>query len=445
MAALLFLGILATAARAEDRASLGTTALPEAGRPAYKSLLAGAPLPVHVDAASWNRLRPAVARTCIRELPPARLDAALVAEAARLLHQARIPTLTLARLPRDARIATRIVQRYGDLVPRGVLWLAMLRGLRDALHDPYAAILTPAEAAEATFTSPLYAGVGVVLDLDARGRLQVRDVDPRGPAARSGIVAGDLLLQVGRQPCAGLSVLAASALLRGAVNTPVVATMGRAGEWRVVRMMREPLQRVAVEGRMVDALTGLVRVRSFDPWLPQQTDAVLAALAERGAVRLVVDLRDVPGGSLLSAVDFCARFVPQGTPVATSVSRTAAPVVLATRAPRTCRLPLVVLVDGRTAGAAEVAAACLRDELDVNLLGNPTAGRASEQTLARLPDGSALRYTTARLSTPSGAVLEGVGLKPNVRLAAGENPLDRADELLRALGPRPGTGAQGGG
>ena len=217
------------------------------------------------------------------------------------------------------------------------------------------------------------------------------------------------------------------------------------------RHAREPLaivRRVVTApdatGRIVADGIGYVRLRSFGAQSAQQLDAVLAKLRAANARAYVLDLRANGGGYRDAAIAVASHFV-RGT-VVTIQERTGKPAAFAAKA-ATAPLgaPLAVLVDGDTASAAEIVAGAVQDDKAGTLVGTRTFGKGLVQETFALPDGGAIKLTTARYLTPAGRDIDKVGITPDVVVAqpAGAHPGEpgRDAQLDRALALLAGAGA----
>ena len=205
--------------------------------------------------------------------------------------------------------------------------------------------------------------------------------------------------------------------------------------------MRRIVTAPDVTGRVVQNAIGYVRIRSFGALSTQQLDAVLAKLRAANVRAYAVDLRANGGGYRDAAIAVGSRFVA-GT-IVTTQERTGKPVPFAAKA-GTAQLgaPLAVLVDGDTASAAEIVAGAIQDDKAGTLVGTRTFGKGLVQETFALPDGGAIKMTTARYLTPAGRDIDKVGITPDVIVEqpAGAHPgepgrdaqLDRALALLAA-------------
>jgi len=339
----------------------------------------------------------------------------------------------------DRDVALTLV-RYAPRVVTADLVRNTIAGELGALHDPYSVIFPP--RAYKQFVGFLdgrpSGGIGAELDVDPDTHaVRVVDVFPGSPAAQAGVRPGDVLTSIdGAPPPAGTPGAVALAL-RGPAGTRVQLGVARAGAPPLsLTLTRRAIVAPDVTGRRLPDGIGYVRLRSFGAQSPQQLSAVLTAL--HGARAYVLDLRGDGGGYRDAAVAIAGRFV-HGVVVTTQERGAPAQTF---RAPDDPPLgaPLAVLVDGDTASAAEILAGAIQDAHAGTLIGTTTFGKGLVQETFPLPDGGAIKLTTARYRTPSGRDIEGVGITPDVvvtepadaRLAlpGGDPQLDRAIALL---------------
>lgn len=314
---------------------------------------------------------------------------------------------------------------------RSALSAAAVRGMLAALDDRWADYYTP--SAFSRFESALsgrYAGVGLWLRRDGAGRLVVLSAAPGSPAAKAGLVAGSVLVAVDGRSLAHRSVADATVALQGRVGSAVSVTWLRGGQLVTRRLVRVALPPGGDTARSLAAGVLELRVTAFTSgtgaWVRQQ-------LAHAGRLTgVVLDLRDNPGGLLSEAVRTASDFLNGGV-VATYVTHGSARQVLRASRGGDTATPLVVLVDGGTASAAEVVAASLQDRGRAVIVGSPTFGKASVQQPFELPDGSAFEVTVGHYLTADGQAIDGVGVKPDVDVPAGSAPAVAEQRALQVL------------
>jgi carboxyl-terminal processing protease len=248
------------------------------------------------------------------------------------------------------------------------------------------------------------------------------------PAARAGILSGDQILKINGTATDRMELQDAINLLRGSPGQKVTLTLLRPStkEVKDFTLERAEIRVQSVKGaRLLDPeLTGpfkiaYVRLIQFNEPTADELSKALDDLQQQGMQALIVDLRNNPGGLLNSAVDVCAQFVPPNTKVvstqgrATSQQRDYNTSGVSKRRPD---FPMAVLVNEGSASGAEIVAGALKDLHRAVLVGETTFGKGSVQNVLQLPDGSALRFTTAKYYTPSKQVIHANGVAPNIRV-----------------------------
>ncbi|MDQ1680666.1 MAG: carboxyl-terminal processing protease [Frankiaceae bacterium] len=311
---------------------------------------------------------------------------------------------------------------------------AAVQALLDKLDDRWAAYLDPAEYAR--FEQAIdghYTGVGVFVRRGgATNDVSVSSVQPGSPADRAGLAVGDVIRAVDGANVDPLTIAAVTNRLRGEAGTPVTVTVVHRGTAREVTMTRVVMADADVTTvRMHDGVTKIT-VSSFTRGVGKKVRAAVAGASGGG---IVLDLRGNPGGLLQEAVEVASAFF-DGGPVVTYVPSNGAPQELDAIGTGDTTVPLVVLVDGGTASAAEVVAAALQDRGRAAIIGSETFGKGTVQQPLRLGDGAGVEFTVGTYRTPNGRSVDGVGLTPDIQVAGGSSPsvaLARAAAVLTGL------------
>lgn len=301
--------------------------------------------------------------------------------------------------------------------------------------DPYSRYVPPPQA-EQDVDKRTGGEAGAGLELARRGAaIVVRDVLADGPAWRAGVRANEQLLSVDGQPTRGQDPATVTDWLAGDDATPVTLVLrGRDGRPREVRLLRGVIPPETVFARHWGGIL-LLRITGF----AADTDTRLAHELERGlagggrAVRGVVfDLRGNRGGLLRQAASAVNTVLPSGV-IAITAGRNpqASHEWLADSDDLAGGRPVVVVVDGRSASAAEIFAAALQDQGRAVVVGSSTLGKGLVQTIAPLPDGGELFVTWSRVLAPSGWPLQGLGVLPQICTSLGHDALERQLRDLR--------------
>jgi carboxyl-terminal processing protease len=297
-----------------------------------------------------------------------------------------------------------------------------IQGMLDTLGDPHTQYLNPDHnAIMSDHDRGSFQGIGATLDR-VNDQFVIVAPLPDSPAEKAGLHAGDVLLAVDGQDLAGLNLMDVVLKVRGPVGSKVVLTVKRDGVEAPfdVAVERAEIPLRTVTHQLLDDETGYVAVSSFSTKTVEELDAALADLKARGAQRLILDLRDNPGGFLDAAVEVIGRFVARGTALYWQNSDGSTRNIPIRERDDVVQWPMVVLVNGGSASAAEIVAGALQDYGRALLVGEKTFGKGSVQNVHQLSDGGSLRVTTAHWLTPKKHDINGVSLTPDVVISRPE-------------------------
>ena len=317
-------------------------------------------------------------------------------------------------------VARHVRSEYVDAVSGNQLDLAAVDGVIASL-DPHSAFLDAAEyEAMRVSTTGHYSGVGIEV-AEQDGRIVVVTPIEGSPADRAGVRAADVLLEIDGQPVEAGRLDEAIERMRGFVGSTVRLVVGRAGEPEPLQfaLERSDVHVRTVRSEPLPGRYGYVRITHFNDTTPGDLALQLSGLqADAPLAGLVLDLRGNPGGVLESAVRVADDFLVSGV-IVRADGRTADArfEMRATDGDLLRQAPLVVLIDRGSASGAEIVAGALRDHGRATLMGERTFGKGSVQTVMPLRDGQALKLTTSRYFTPSGASIHDRGIEPDVSLA----------------------------
>ena len=305
------------------------------------------------------------------------------------------------------QVAQLVQENYIDSVGASRLYRAAVDGMLRELGDPHTAYLAPRRLERITeSTTGNYGGLGIEVDAREEGITVVAPL-PGGPAEAAGIVTGDRITAVEGASTRGWTVDEASRALRGTPGTRVSIVVERPGVAvpLTFTLVRREVHRQAIRRAvMLQADIGYVDVDVFSEATVRELELAIDRVREKGATRLVLDLRNNPGGLLEQGVAVTDLFLDSAKKVVEMRGRTPqANVEFHDRAPqRWGSMPIVVLVNEGSASAAEIVAGALQDHDRAAIVGRTTFGKGSAQHVVPLPTGGALKVTTALWFTPSG-------------------------------------------
>jgi carboxyl-terminal processing protease len=288
------------------------------------------------------------------------------------------------------------------------LYEGALKGMFDALGDPYSMYLSSAEWTDLTdISTGSFGGVGLEITKIDKVGAQVVSALEGTPGYRAGVTAGDIIIKVNGNSMADLSLSAIRDTLRGVPKTDVTVTIKRGdGVQFDTTITRDIIQLRTVKYTMMPGGIGYLRLSEFTPQSAEQCRQAIRSFIEAGYTSMILDLRGNPGGLLNSAVDVANLFIDQGLIVQRKSQRVESENMIYTaRKSRMLvdpKIPVVVLVDRYSASAAEIVSGALKDYHRAVLIGEKTYGKGSVQSVQALGDGG-YRLTTSRYYTPAGA------------------------------------------
>jgi carboxyl-terminal processing protease len=319
-------------------------------------------------------------------------------------------------------VAERVRTEYVDPIVESKLEEAAIIGMVASL-DPHSALLDSRAYDEMRInTAGSYSGLGIEVVAD-KDRIVVVNPIEGSPAATAGVRSGDVILAIDGQEVTADAIDRTIVSMRGKAGSRVRLAISRDGEPQPLHF---DLERSEVHVRTVSAESlpsgfGYVRITQFSDSTPADLDSALSSLQPEGRAKLrglVLDLRGNPGGVLEAATAVADEFIESGLIVrAEGRAADARFEIDATPGDALAGAPIAVLVDAGSASGSEIVAGALRDHGRATLLGERTYGKGSVQTVIPLRGGQALKLTTSRYFTPSGASINKRGLEPDVALA----------------------------
>lgn len=335
-----------------------------------------------------------------------------------------------------------IKERYVKDVPDSVLVQGAIKGMVEALKDPYSVYMDNSEFED--FISSIngsFEGVGLSLGVDEKtSNIIVISPIEGTPAHRAGILPRDVIVKVDDVDLKGKSLDEAVKLLRGKKGTKVTVYIERPGVKDVLKfeLIRDNIRIKTVKYQLIENKIGYIRISSFDTYTPQEMADALKYLKLKKAKALILDLRNNPGGSLDSAVKVADLLLGKGLIVYTE-DKNKNRLEEFYSDENKINIPLAVLVNENSASASEIVAGAIKDFKAGIILGEKTFGKGTVQELVPLAGGAGIKLTIAKYFLPSGQSIDGMGIIPDIALKEEQNsgdfnsPLDKDTWLKKAL------------
>jgi carboxyl-terminal processing protease len=311
------------------------------------------------------------------------------------------------------------------------LLYAAINGMLSATGDPHTVFLSPVENQQASqqLNGSNFSGIGSIV-APAPGGLEIVSPVQGSPAARAGLHPDDLIVRINGSPVSGMSGDAAISRIHGRPGTSVRLTVVRHHQAPfVVAVRRANIAPITAYGRLLSHHLGYVQIFSFGAGTSQQVSDALGMLNRARVRGVVLDLRSNPGGFVDSAQNIVSDFVSHGVVAyEKQPDKTLVPLAVLD-GKQVVHVPVAVLVDADSASAAEITAAALRDDGHAVLVGTRTYGKGSMQSIYRLSNGSTIRLTDRLWLTPNKQSISKVGLKPDIFVAARQDPSSTDPDL----------------
>ena len=316
-------------------------------------------------------------------------------------------------------IQSTLEEYYVGELDESAMEEGIYKGLVSSVGDPYTTYYTKEEFDEVMEkSSGVYAGIGVQMMVDQNDNsILVTDVFPNSPAEKAGMQMNDKIVGAEGQKLTGDDFNTAPKIIKGKPGTKVKVTVFRpsTNETLELEMKRENVIYPSVEHKMLDNDISYIRVREFEELTYKQFKEALDDSEKAGAKGLIIDLRNNSGGLLNITVKMVDELIPKGIIVSTKDKKGKEEAMYADDS--YIDLPIVVLVNEKSASASEVLSGALKDHKRATLVGKRTYGKGIVQTIMPLTDGSALKVTTSQYFTPSGVCIQGEGIEPDYEVS----------------------------
>ena len=322
-----------------------------------------------------------------------------------------------------------IDEEYLDEKDESSLREGLYAGLLSGLQDPYSTYYTAEQYKELnTSNEGSYVGIGAVLQKDNDGGATVVQLYEGGPGEQAGLKTGDVIKAIDGTDVTEKETSDIASMVRDSEKDSVTLTIQRENEEKTqdIKVEIRDVEIKTVSHEMLSGDTGYIRISEFSEVTSDQYKKAFADLKSQGMKKLVVDLRDNPGGLLNTVCDILRQILPEGLIVYTEDKN-------GKREEETCDgkneldIPLAVLVNGNSASASEIFAGAIQDYEKGTIVGTTTFGKGIVQSILPLSDGSAVKTTTAKYYTPKGRCIHGTGIEPDVEVELTEGLEQKAE------------------
>ncbi len=338
-----------------------------------------------------------------------------------------------------------IEEKYvsSDGIDREKMLWGSIEGLAASLGDPYTVFFPPVESK--AFEDEIrgdFEGVGMEIGM-RKGILTVIAPLNGTPAHKAGVKSGDRIIKINEETASELDLNEAVQKIRGPKGTTVTLTVLRNGEdlAREIPVTRDTIQIPLIDAEKLSDGIFIIRLYSFSERSPSAFRSALREMAESGSEKLILDLRNNPGGFLEASVDIASWFLPAGKPVVIENFGLSGEKIHRSKGYGVFGgLKMVVLVNGGSASASEILAGALKDYELAKIVGSKTFGKGSVQELVGITPDTSLKITISRWFTPNGHSISENGLEPDVAVPpakeddeSADPQLDKAIEVLKNM------------
>ena len=360
-------------------------------------------------------------------------------------------TPSQAQEPVNFENVTKKLEQIQDIIDKKYLFeekidtseeeAGIYQGFLSGLNDPYAVYYTPDELTSfLDETNGSYCGIGALVSQNVQtGVSTIVRVFEGSPAEEAGILPGDALYKVDGTEVIGMDLsLLVNNYVTGEEGSQLTITVYRenSDEYKDITLTRRPIDVQTVSGKMLDEEIGYISVAEFDRVTDDQFKSKIEELQGEGMKRLIIDLRNNPGGEVTTVVSMADYILKDGGRILTVANKKGTEETYDAEDGHSLEIPMVVLVNGNSASASEVFTGAMKDYGVATIVGTKTFGKGIVQTLMPLSDGSAIKLTTDHYYTPNGNDIHGKGLEVELDEEAAQEvviPEEKDNQLQKAV------------
>lgn len=342
------------------------------------------------------------------------------------------------------KVKSYIMRSYYQEVDEDKLLEGAIKGMAEAVEDPYTVYYTPKQMQDFTEqSSGSYVGIGVTVFMDEDDLLTVSETFANSPAKEAGMQNGDKIINVDLEDVTSIkdSDLIVQKI-RGKPDTSVKITVYRPGinDYFNFQLVRRVINLVYIESKMLNDNIGYVQLKLFDEDMAKDFANHVNSLIKDGARGLIIDLRNNPGGAYSQVVAMADMIVPKGLIVYTEDRNGNRSEELSDA--NELNIPMTVLINEYSASASEILSAAIKDYNKGTLIGKTTFGKGLVQSVVSLEGEAGLKFTISKYYTPSGICIHGIGVTPDIEVENDEQyqyysvediPEGEDRQLLRAI------------
>lgn len=309
---------------------------------------------------------------------------------------------------------TTVRANYIGEIDDDYLEAAMISGYVSGIGDRYASYKSANSYYELQQTvNGVVNGAGFEVEDNGSGYLRVTKVYQNSSAQSNGVMVGDIITEIDGRSLLAMSISDAKERLSGEIGTTLSIRIVRGSEQISVTLIRQQIDIESVTDELLENNIGYIRIATFNGKTAEQFSTSLDSLLARNIKALVIDLRQNGGGVVSALTPMLNRIIPATVVATAEYKNGASKVLIETDSDECLDIPMVILVDGGTASAAELFAVALRDEQGALLVGTQTYGKAVMQNTYQMSDGSAFVFSVATIKPAKSEQYNGVGLKPD--------------------------------
>ena len=312
---------------------------------------------------------------------------------------------------------TTILNSSAKQIDREILERAAIEGALKATGDEWANYF-PKSSLDVlkSANSNTFTGIGVWLAKSRGGAVQITSIQENSPAATSGLLVGDQILEVNGTDVRGASFTSVVALIRGNIGKKIELLVSRNNKKVLASLSTESVSIRTVDGSQIGNSVALIEIASFSQGTALDVKESLSKLKYREGV--ILDLRNNPGGLIEEAVAVAELFISTGVIVSYQVNGVER--LFKANNPSAIKVPVIIMINRNTASSAEIVAGAFQDRNRGVVIGERSYGKGSVQELVTLEDGSRIEITVALYLTPSGRIIEEVGITPDLSVSTNE-------------------------